>query len=297
MAVTLNGRNVGNAAYVAVYQVSGRGSMPQVAVLYASGFVRLKQNEDPPGRPIPFGTSAILGPAYWPNARTYYHNPQLQTLRIGTLALPSRLDLRATGRNHAFRVDYQMQLPAPSDLLTRLRVIQTVTAATRVTIDPGRAHRREGFKTAAQLSSMYINEGGICAGGYRDCHDADASRYIASNRAQRLVAFRRLRPPTFVYTPTRLGGRWLDALHRDDTSWQGNTPSVRVCVDAIPAGRTFTPQGFVTVTTNPNNDNVGLWLHDDRRASVGWAAGAREVIRYWLVAQDDVPTGDPRRCW
>jgi len=298
MAVNINGGNVGSAARVAVYHVSGRGSMPQVAVLYATGFVRLKQNQDPPGAPIPFGASAVLGPAYWPNANTYYHNPQVQTLRITTAALPSRLDLQATGQNHAFRVGFQMQLPAPSDVRTRFRVVQTVTATTRVTIDPTRTNRREGFKTAAQLSSMYINEGGVCDGGKRDCHDSDASRYVANNGAQRLAAFRNLTPSTFVYSPTRpLGGRWLDALHRDDASWQGNTPSVRICIDALPAGRAFTPQGFITATTNPNDDNVGLWVQDDYRAAVGWTAGEQEVTRYWLVAQDDLLTSDPQRCW
>ena len=90
---------------------------------------------------------------------------------------------------------------------------------------------------------------------------------------------------------------WLDALHRDDASWQGNTPSLRVCVDAIPPGRTFTPQGFIKATTNPNDDNLGLWLQDDRRASVGWAARQKERIGYWLVALDDLPTHDPKRCW
>ncbi len=49
-------------------------SRPTVAVLYASGFVRLKQNADPTP-PIPFGSSFILGPAYWPDATTLDYPP------------------------------------------------------------------------------------------------------------------------------------------------------------------------------------------------------------------------------
>src|SRR5439155_18294982 len=108
-----------------------------------------------------------------------------------TAALPSQLTLQANGRNHAFNVAYLMQLPAPSDRLTRLRVHQTVAATTRVAIDPAHASNREGFKTAAHLSSMYINEGGVCDGGLRDCHDSDASRYVTrTTGVLRLAAFR-----------------------------------------------------------------------------------------------------------
>jgi hypothetical protein len=298
MAVTLNGASAGNAALIRIYHVTTGQRMPQVAVLYANGFVRLKQNADPAGAPIPFGTSAVLGPAYWPKATTYHHNPQLRTLRLTTSALPARLELQATGTNQDLKIVYRMQLPAPTDELTRLRVIQTVRATSRVAIDPERARGHEGYKTAAQLSTMFINQGGVCDGGFRDCHDADAGRYVARLLVQRLVAFRDLAPPALVFAPTEpLGGRWVDALHRDDTSWQGNTPSVRVCVDPRPAGRTFTPGGYLAATTNPNDDNVGLWLQDDHRASVGFATGEEDRIAYWIVAQDDLPTSDPQRCW
>jgi hypothetical protein len=40
----------------------------------------LKQNADPTP-PIPFGSSFILGPAYWPDESTYYHTENSAEIR------------------------------------------------------------------------------------------------------------------------------------------------------------------------------------------------------------------------
>ena len=55
MEVVVDGRALGRAAFLRVAHRSASGDWPEVAVLYASGYVRLKQNADP--RPaIPFGS-------------------------------------------------------------------------------------------------------------------------------------------------------------------------------------------------------------------------------------------------
>ncbi len=66
MLVSVDGVPRGNAALVRIYHQAENGTgFPQVAVIYASGYVRLKQNANPfPS--IPFGTSFILGrPLAW----------------------------------------------------------------------------------------------------------------------------------------------------------------------------------------------------------------------------------------
>jgi len=104
------------------------------------------------------------------------------------------------------------------------------------------------------------------------------------------VAFADLTPSTFVFSPARpLGSTWLDVLHTDDAGWQGNTPNVRVALDLLPDDRTITAQGWISATTNPDDDNVGLWLHDDGAASQSWAVGQSDQVGYWLLAQDDPP--------
>jgi hypothetical protein len=296
MAVVLDGKLTGNAALVAISHRTDDGSgVPQVAVIAASGYVRLKQNADP--RPsIPFGSSFVLGPAYWPDPPDpcpYHHSPDLRRLEIDTGGLPQGpLRMRAAGTNHGFQVHYEMLLPSPSDALTRLHVIQIYTALTDITIDRTRRDLREGFKLV-QVSSMFINEGGTCVDGarvHRDCHDSNAARYVGSDSVEHRTDFRTLALPSFVFsTPRPLGSAWLDVLHTDNNGWQGNTPNVRIDLETLPADRTITPQAYVERTTNPADDNVGVWLSDDGPASEAWRAGQVGQISYWLEARDDPP--------
>ena len=288
MEVVLDGVSQGNAVLVRVYHQSQYGpGQPQVAVLYASGYVRLKQNADP-SPPIPFGSSFVLGPAYWPDPITYYHNPQLDRLAIETHGLPNGpLRLRAAGSNHDFDVAYELQLPPPRDRQTRLHVTQTYTATADLDIASSRRAEWQGFKLV-QVSSMFINEEDTCDGGTADCHDSNAARFIGSDLARHQAAFADLTPSEFLFTsPLPFGSSWLDGLHTDDESWQGNTPNVRFALDTLPADGPITPQGWISATTDPNQDNVGLWLHDDGPASQNWLAGQSDQVSYWLLAQDD----------
>jgi hypothetical protein len=291
MAVWLDGVEQPDlAAHLEIAHDTDDGtSQPVVAVLYASGFVRLKQNADP-SPPIPFGSSFVLGPAYWPNATTYHHNPTLTQLVLDTAWLPGGpLRMQARGANHAFKVMYELTLPPPRDRQTRLHVSQTYTATANVTIDPIRRAKAQGFKLV-QVSSMFINAGGVCDGGHTDCHDSDAARFIGSDLTRHQSAFSAVTPSAFVFSATLpLGSTWLDALHSDDESWQGNTPNVRVALDVLPDDHAVTPQGWISATTNPDEDNVGLWLHDDGAAAQSWTAGQSDRVSYWLLAQDNVP--------
>ncbi|MCP4185897.1 MAG: hypothetical protein GY761_21760, partial [Hyphomicrobiales bacterium] len=290
MEITLDGvvQNSGHRLVRVYHQSENDLGVPQVMVLYSSGFLRLKQNADP-NPAIPFGSSFILGPAYW-SGDTYNHNPQLESLKIDTSWLPSSsLRIQASGQNQAFDVSYDLTLPPPRDRQTRLHVSQTYTATTNIAIDTAHRNMAEGFKLL-QFSSMYINEGESCNGEPAGCHDSNAVRFIGNDLVRQQVAFADLSLGNNILTTTTpIGSTWLDLLHTDDTGWQGNTPNVRVALDELPNDHTITPQGWIEADTNPNNDNVGLWLHDDGLASQNWTAGQSDQIGYWLLAQDDPP--------
>lgn len=290
MEVLLDGVSQGDAAYVRIYHHSQKWpGIPQVAILYASGFIRLKQNSDP-DPPIRFGSSFILGPAYWSDPSTYHHNPQISRLEIDTQGLAEGpLRMRADGAVGEFDLAYALKLPPPRDRQTRLHVTQIYTATAAVGIDPTRRAGSEGFKLV-QISSMFANQEGTCDGGYTGCHDSNAARFIGSDLQRHQVAFSDLTLPSLIFSPTMpLGSTWLDALHSDDEGWQGNTPNVRIALDLPPGDRTVTPQGWIAATTDPNDDNVGLWLHDDGPASQDWQTGQSDQVGYWLLAQDNPP--------
>jgi hypothetical protein len=299
MQVLVDGVSKGNAVLARIYHKSQSDpGTPQVAVIYSSGYVRLKQNDDP-SPSIPFGASFILGPAYW--TTTYHHNPQLTRLEIDTTWLPdSPLHMKALGTNDAFNVTYDMVFPPPRDRQARLHVAQTYTATGNVSIPATRLANKEGFKLV-QVSTMFINEGGTCSAGsttYTDCHDSNDIRFIASDFNRRQVAFKDLTPPSFIMSaPGPLGTTWLDVLHKDDQGWQsqtgagtsGNTPNMRIALDELPTTHTITPQGWIDPTTDPNDDNVTMWLHDDRASSGTWTPGKTDYVSYWLLAQDNPP--------
>jgi hypothetical protein len=115
-------------------------------------------------------------------------------------------------------------------------------------------------------------------------------RFIGDDLERHEVPFTGLTLPSFVFDSTvPLGSTWLDILHTDDESWQENTPNTRIALDELPTEHTITPQGWIEATTNPNHDNVGLWLHDDSPASASWSTGNSNTIGYWLLAQDNKP--------
>ncbi|HWM89932.1 MAG TPA: carbohydrate binding domain-containing protein [Thermoanaerobaculia bacterium] len=288
-AVEIDGVPQGLAAMVRVYHTTDDGTgLPQVVVVNASGFLRLKPNADPPGNPIPYGSSFVLGPGYWPSGTTYHHSPAIAGLEIDTPSLPrGPLRMSAEGTNHDFDVTWEMTLPAPRDHQTRLHVDQTWTARAPVTIDPVRRTEAQGLKLV-QVSSMFIGSG--CDGGLTDCHDSDALRLIDSTLERRQLAFGSVPPGTLLFNPgALLGSTWLDVLHTDDASWQGNTPNVRIALDALDPARLVAAQAFITPTMNPNDDNVNAWLADGSTEAASWTVGESGSASYWLIAQDDPP--------
>ncbi|HLO30648.1 MAG TPA: carbohydrate binding domain-containing protein [Anaerolineales bacterium] len=290
MEVVVDGVSQGSAVQVRIYhKAQNFAGIPQVAVIDSHGFVRLKQNADP-SPAIPFGTSFILGPAYWTLSH-YYHNPLLTRFEFDTNGLTApngSLRMLAQGTNHDFAVSYDMTLPPPRDRQTRIHVNQAYMATADITIDQSRSVNHEGFKLV-QASSMFINATDCV--GYTDCHDSNAARYIGNDLIRHQVTF--TGPITFFFdtSPQPLGSTWIDVLHTDDISWQGNTPNERIALDSLPTDRTITPQGNIdTGQTDPNDgDNVNLWLHDDGPASESWLAGDSKNIGYWLLAQDNPP--------
>ena len=95
MAIWLNG--VPQAAPAARLEIAhlslASNSRPTVAVLYASGYVRLKPNLDPDPA-IPFGTSVVLGPAYWSRG---LQSPQSYSAACGPNNSPASFQMDPCG--------------------------------------------------------------------------------------------------------------------------------------------------------------------------------------------------------
>lgn len=282
MDIYLNGTFSGSAVYAQIYHrtVTNPDRVPQVAVFYATGFIRLKPSADPPQGALDFGASAILGVAYWSDSSSYHHNPHITELHLDTSALPTgSLQIDAIGVNQNFNIGYAMELPPPTDARTELYVSQTYTATAPVTIPLGRYNRAEGFKLV-QLSANYVNS---------TTHDSDAAGFITPDGRYREVLFEQLTSQQSFFTDTLpLHPRYhrLDLTKRHDPEID-NFPNIRIEIIDAPDDPPIIPRGWYTETIDPFDNNVNVWLSSSTYPTLTWRAGQTSSVRYRIIAQTD----------
>ncbi|MEA3401165.1 MAG: FlgD immunoglobulin-like domain containing protein [Armatimonadota bacterium] len=273
--VYVNGEvRVGNLLVVH-HRAGAAASWPAVLGLYTSGYLRLTPPSDPP---TSFGTSAVLGPAYWEGG-AYQHHPRLAEMRLnGDLHADDPLAIAAVGTAGKLAVEYDLTLWPPSESRMRCLVTQTAACTESFDLDGDRLAIHEGFKLA-QLSSMYID------GVY---HDSDAADYVAADghRHADLADLAAGGVPAFLFgTPAPMDAAWLELAHYGRSSWQGATPSVSITLQDPGLAPSCTGQGYFEPTTDENDDNVGAWVHWDA-APPSWTAGDVHVVQYELAARD-----------
>jgi len=272
--IYLNGTYIGNTSKLVFgHKVEGFDSWPEVAVFYPSGFIRLKEAANPD---VKFGTSVILGPAYW-NETNYTHNANIKEIRIDTTDLPSKIILNLSAIQPNFNINYSIQLFDPTENYMKIYVNQSYTCTKQFNINPAKFAQHEGFKLV-QFSSMYIND---------TFHDSDGARYVDNDQGLKWINFSSIGKDTFIFsTQGTLGQHWIESTHSDDFGWQNNTPNVIVEFEDPQIAGNITPQGWIANTSNPNDDNVGLWAHYDGSIT-NWSVGDNKTISYWLTANDN----------
>ena len=270
--VYINGVLAGSGDLLTVgHRVVGVASWPEVMALYASGYLRLAP---PTAPPTSFGTSGILGPAYW-EADTYQHHPTLSEMRLqGDVHAGRELTATLIGTAGKFEVGYVLTLLEPTGHQARCRVATHARCVTGLSLDAGKMGGHEGFKLA-QLSSMYID------GTF---HDSDALHCVdVSGHEQRDLSTATGGGLLFP-DPQRLFEPWLEMAHNGRSSWQGATPSIGIAVLSSTMLPQCTAQGFLAATTNPNDDNVGAWINWDQ-APLQWGVGDVVEFEHELIAR------------
>ena len=186
-AVSIDGVAAGTArTLVFSNRVPGTSRFPQVLVVYASGFLRLKAGADPTP-PLPFGQSLVLGPAIFGTSAscpetTLFFNPQLTsvavdttglaadgtgTLRLGAVASALGPGGSCTKTNEIMSLAWEILLEEPTNPGARITMAGSFEFTEEVRPDAGRSADQESFRLV-QISSMFID-------GAR--HDVDAFRF------------------------------------------------------------------------------------------------------------------------
>jgi hypothetical protein len=266
--IYVNGELKGQGNLFVIHRkIVGVGEVhPAIVALYSSGYLRVTPLSDPGS---PFGTSVILGPAYW-SGGVYNHNPSLSEIRLrGDLQGGVLVYLRAKGKNGDFDVSYKITIDTRCFEQDICQVDQEATALASFSIDEDRQQKHEGFKLV-QLSSMYLDS---------FYHDADFAHCMGKNGYHRVDL---VNTTGFLFPEAdQLLEPWLEIGHSDQSGWQGATPSVQIYpIDALDQ---ISVQGWSTATDNPNDDNIGAWLNWDD-VPPNWQPGTTCHTQYQVVA-------------
>ncbi|HYM46110.1 MAG TPA: hypothetical protein VES65_08135 [Solirubrobacteraceae bacterium] len=295
----VDGARVGATKMVAIAsRVGTTQRFPQVMVIAASGYLRLKPGADPVP-PLPFGQSLVLGPAVFGTSTSFpgkprlFFDPQLQrvsvdhagdgSLHIRISASDRNLAPNRTETNQIANLRWDLILHRPTSHETRLDVKGTFTFTEQVIPDPTRTAELQSFRLV-QISSMYIDP---------QRHDVDAFRFRGQNGPVEVPLSPGQANALLPIMPTPLASNrpTLDVVHTDNAGQpNGNTPSYRIDLTTVrgPSSGPLTPRAFFNSSQDLNDDNLGIWI--DQRPPAVIPRGAHGVIAYTVVA-----TADPLR--
>ena len=297
--VTVDGQPVGRTKLLGVASRTGPSSFPQVLVIAASGYLRLKPGADPDPA-LPFGQSLVLGPAVFATSSrfpqpTLFSNPQLQRIdvstdglrRDGTGALTIRLSARDRGlsassnkSNQVMNLRWRITLGEPTRERTEIRINGRFKFTERLQPAPERTAERQSFRLM-QVSSMFIDD---------ERHDVDVLRFRSPEGLVRL-AYDPAQADSLLPAdplPFARSAPVLDSLHTDDRGEpNGNTPSYRIRILEArgPISGPLTPRAYFVATDDLNDDNLGLWIN--RRPATTIRRGTRGRIALSVLATAD----------
>jgi hypothetical protein len=299
-AATVDGASLGTTPLLAFsHRVAGTARVPQVFVLYASGYLRMKSGADPDPA-LPFGQSLILGPAVVGSsssfpAGAFFLHPQLQTVAVDSSRLDANchgqlvihvtaggagLSSASTATNRIMNLAWTIALDEPTAQEGRISVDGTFQFTEQVTPDPVRTSEFQSLRLV-QLSSLFIDSAHHDANGlrYRDASGAVTVNYNPAQANSLLPS-----SPTALDPLTPV----LDSVNTDDTAApNGNTPSYRLTLAAAtgPMSGPPTPRAYFNSNQNVNDDNLGVWLFE--RPSDIIPSGSTGRIAYTVQATTD----------
>ena len=295
--ILIDGKSMGRTKLLAfAKRVSNTNRFPQVLVIYASGYLRLKAGADPTP-PLPFGQSLVLGPAIsgisasFPT-RTLFFHPQLQRVAIDTSQLdqdgtgkmliritssPSNHSLNSTTTNQIMNLSWALILEEPHNLAATLHVAGTFEFTEDVTPDPAQTKTFESMRLL-QVSTMFIDHAR---------HDVNALRFRTGDDIVTLSYDPALANRLLPVTPSSLDPAMpmFDSIHTDDVGRpNGKTPSYRIRISSTTGPMTgpIIVRAFFNGSQNLQDDNLGLWVFQQMPVSI--KKGTAGSINYIVIA-------------
>jgi hypothetical protein len=174
--------------------------------------------------------------------------------------------------------DFTMNVyPASLDSF-RVDVSYNLVASADFRVDAARQAQHEGFRIA-RIASNFISE---------DVHDSDQASY--TDTAGNEIRTDLVNETGFVFADSislpPMGELELHLVHTDSLPRNTGTLILRFSEPPI---EEITPQGFVTYTVDPADDNVDLWGNWDGAGTAYGAADTVGSFNYTLLARPPEP--------
>lgn len=199
---------------------------PQYAALHReSSYFRMNY-----GANSEWGTSVILLPSFWEGGILHQGAPITATLNTDG----ADIIITFTAAISSLKVDGQLRISPPTQ--NSISALVSISVMGNIELDTNRPG--EAFKPV-MLSSMHISS---------DIWDAQ-SAYVDSQSFQVPQSGWIIDPPTTGKVFGLKGGT---------STWKTNAPTIEVSFE-----QDMTIAGWVTTSTNPNDDNVGFWAASD----------------------------------
>lgn len=295
--VVIDGKPMGRTRLLAfAKRVPNTNRFPQVLVIYASGYLRLKAGADPVPS-LPFGQSLVLGPAISGTSasfpkRTLFFHPQLRRVAIDTSQLnqdgTGRMLIRITGSppnrsrnvtttNQIMNLAWALTLEEPHDLATMLHVAGTFEFTEDVTPDPVQTETFESVRLL-QISTMFIDH---------TRHDVNAFRFHTGDDIVTLSYNPELANRLLPATPGSLDPAMpmFDSICTYEAGRpNGRAPSYRIRISSTigPMTGPIIVRAFFNGSQNLQDDNLGLWAFQQLPESI--KEGTTGSINYSVIA-------------
>ncbi len=198
---------------------------------------------------LEWGTSLVTS-GYWTTGNVYHHNAEITEARLEYNPAKGSLVLRGKLVDENMEADdFRMEMLPIVDGKSAINLSFTLRAHKQFSLDRSRLAKHEALKPL-QLSSMNVN-----AGQY----DALTAEYATEAGDISIASL--AKADQFVFASPQPFG--IEKTLRINTDQRNNRPSVEVKLGEGMAANHFTPQGWVARSSDPNGDNIGMWIHFD----------------------------------
>ncbi len=241
---------------------TSRGGFTEIKITYngdqlfsvkGNGYIRgalPASYRGPNGEKVDWGTSFVL-PGYW-SGGVYHHNPRITQAEFregpdGTIIMDGVMEDEAGAwEARDFRMIFKQPLPESVEA----EVSFTQKAKKSFSVDALRAQNHEGWKVL-QFSSMNVGT----------AHDSDF--VVQQFKNGETVSSPIAGGDHFIIAePRPLDGSPVYLADQEPSSW-GYRPTTFIQMLPDVSAGDFPVQGWISRSSNPNDDNVGAWVHFD----------------------------------